>query len=131
LELSPFSGTHCKRLDGSPDVRQTTASCVAGWQIATAVSLAAFFASAQAAEPKVAAFEFEPVDTGLEGATYGPQPNQQRLAGAANQLRDRLAKSGRLEVVDIAAVVAPAPSNGWFAMTSWRRVESLDDALPR
>jgi hypothetical protein len=75
------------------------------WKIATAVSLAAVVASAHASEPKVAVFDFELVDTSLEGATYGARPDQQqRLAHAANQLRDRLAKSGRVEVVNIAAV---------------------------
>jgi hypothetical protein len=80
------------------------------WKIATAVPLAALLASSAAASgPKVAVFNFELVDTSLEGATYGPRPNQQeRLARAGNQLRDRLAKSGRIEVVDIAAVAAQA-----------------------
>jgi hypothetical protein len=75
------------------------------WKIATAVPLAAWLASsADASGPKVAVFDFELVDTSLEGATYGPRPDQQeRLARAGNQLRDRLAKSGRVEVVDIAA----------------------------
>ena len=79
------------------------------WKIATAVPLAAFVASAHASEPKVAVFDFQLVDTSLEGATYGARPDQQqRLARAADQLRDRLAKSGRVEVVDIAAVAAQA-----------------------
>lgn len=79
------------------------------WKIATALPLAAFIAGAHAAEPKVAVFDFELVDTSLEGATYGVRPDQQqRLARAANQLRDRLAKSGRVEVVDIAAVAKQA-----------------------
>lgn len=79
------------------------------WKIAIAVPLAAFVASAQAAKPKVAIFDFELVDTSLEGATYGPRPDQQeRLARAGNQLRDLLAKSGRVEVIDIAAVATQA-----------------------
>jgi Protein of unknown function (DUF2380) len=80
------------------------------WKIATAVPLAALLASsAEASGPKVAVFNFELVDTSLEGATYGPRPDQQeRLARAGNQLRDRLAKSGRVEVVDIAAVAKQA-----------------------
>jgi hypothetical protein len=79
------------------------------WRIATAVPLAAFVASAQATEPKVAVFDFELVDTSIEGATYGRRPDQgQRLARAGDQLRDRLAKSGRVEVVAIAAVAVQA-----------------------
>jgi hypothetical protein len=67
------------------------------WKNATTVSLAALLASsAEASDPKVAVFNFELVDTSLEGATYGPRHDQQeRLARAGDQLRDRLAKSGR------------------------------------
>lgn len=78
-------------------------------KIATALLLALAVTNARAAEPKVAIFDFELVDTSLEGATYGPRADQQaRLALVTNQLRDRLAKSGRVEVVDIAAVAAQA-----------------------
>ena len=79
------------------------------WKIATAVPLGMLLASAQAAEPKVAVFDFELVDTSLEGATYGPRADQQaRLAQITDQLRDQLAKSGRVTVVDITPVVAQA-----------------------
>jgi Protein of unknown function (DUF2380) len=79
------------------------------WKIATALLLWMLIASAQAAEPKVAVFDFELVDTSLEGATYGPRADQQaRLAQIADQLRDRLAKSGRVKVVDVAPVAAQA-----------------------
>jgi hypothetical protein len=65
--------------------------------------------AAAAAEPKVAVFDFELVDTSLEGATYGPRPDQQmRLVQITNQLRDQLAKSGRVAVVDISPVAAQA-----------------------
>ncbi len=66
-------------------------------------------ASAAAAEPKVAVFDFELVDTSLEGATYGPRPDQQaRLVQITNQLRDRLAQSGRVALIDISPVEAQA-----------------------
>jgi Skp family chaperone for outer membrane proteins len=67
------------------------------WKIATALPLAALLVgSAEASAPKVAVFNFERVDTSLDGAMYGPWPNQQqRLGRSGNQLRDRLAKSGR------------------------------------
>ena len=79
------------------------------WKIATAVPLGMLLASAYAAEPKVAVFDFELVDTSLEGATYGPRADQQaRLAQIANQLRDQLAKSGRVTVADITPVAEQA-----------------------
>lgn len=80
------------------------------WTIAIAVPFAALLVgSAQAAGPKVAVFNFELVDTSLEGATNGPRPDQQqRLARAGSELRDQLAKSCWVEVVDIAAVATQA-----------------------
>lgn len=54
-------------------------------------------------------FNFEVFDSGLEGATNGSRPNEQtRLSRLGNQLRDHLAKSGRVDGVDIAAVAAKA-----------------------
>ena len=79
------------------------------WKIATALPLGMLLASAHAAEPKVAVFDFELVDTSLEGATYGPRADQQaRLAQITDQLRDQLAKSGRVTVVDVTPVAAQA-----------------------
>jgi Protein of unknown function (DUF2380) len=80
----------------------------ASWKIATALLLGMLVTVGHAAEPKVAVFDFELVDTSLEGAT-GPRLDEQaRLAQTAKQLRDQLAKSGRVEVVDIAPVAAEA-----------------------
>jgi Protein of unknown function (DUF2380) len=79
------------------------------WKIATALPLGMLVAGAHAAQPKVAVFEFELVDTSLEGATYGPRVDQQaRLAQIADQLRDQLVKSGRVAVVDISPIAAQA-----------------------
>jgi hypothetical protein len=79
------------------------------WKIATTASLAILLASAHAAVPKVAVFDFELVDTSLEGATYGPRSDQQvRLAQITDRLREQLAKSGRVTVVDITPVAAQA-----------------------
>lgn len=80
------------------------------WTIAIAVPLAALPASsAEASGPKVAVFDFELLGTSLEGATYGQRSDQQqRLARAGSGLRDQLAKSGRVEVIDIAAVATEA-----------------------
>jgi Protein of unknown function (DUF2380) len=79
------------------------------WKIATAVPLAMLLASAHAPEAKVAVFDFELVDTSLEGATNGPRADQQaRLIQITDRLRDALAKSGRVTVVDITPVAAQA-----------------------
>lgn len=80
------------------------------WKIATALLIGMLVvAGADTAQPKVAVFDFELVDTSLEGATYGPRADQQmRLAQIADQLRDRLAKSGRVAVVDTAPLAAQA-----------------------
>jgi len=78
------------------------------WEFVIALPLALAVSSARAAEPKVAVFDFEFVDTSLDGATNGPRSDEQaRLAWLSNELRHRLAESGRI-VVDIAPVAAQA-----------------------
>src|ERR1700744_5478600 len=84
--------------------------------IALPVALAITFAlplalavSARADEPKVAVFDFEFVDTSLEGAEKGPRADEQaRLAALGKELRHRLAQSGRFDVVDITPIEAAA-----------------------
>ena len=79
------------------------------WTIAIALPLALALTGANASEPKVAIFDFEMVDTSLEGAANGPRADEAaRLARLAEELRQRLAQSGRVDVVDIAAVAAQA-----------------------
>ena len=83
----------------------------APWKIAAAllVGMVGPAGAAAATEPKVAVFDFELVDTSLEGATYGPRSDQQiRLVKITDQLRDRLAKSGRAAILDIAPIAAQA-----------------------
>ena len=59
--------------------------------------------------PKAAVFDFELVDTSLEGATNGPRADEQaRLLRVGDQLRQRLTQSGRFAVVDTAPVAAEA-----------------------
>ena len=59
--------------------------------------------------PKVAVFDFELMDTSLEGEKRGPQADEQaRLRTAAQQIRIGLADSGRFAVLDIAPVRAEA-----------------------
>jgi hypothetical protein len=93
-------------------VRQKTKqkSVMSGrWTIASALPLALDLTGAAAAERTVAVFDFELVDISLEGAANGPRADEQaRIMRLGNELRDRLAKSGRADVVDIAAVAAQA-----------------------
>jgi hypothetical protein len=66
-------------------------------------------AVAHAATRTVAVFDFEFVDTSLEGATNGPRPDEQaRLADLSGELRKRLSESGLVSVVDHAPVAAQA-----------------------
>ena len=66
-------------------------------------------APAAAGPPKVAVFDFELVDTSLQGEVDGPRPDEQgRLMRAGDQLRQALTESGRFVVIDIAPVNAAA-----------------------
>jgi len=79
------------------------------WTIAIALPLALVLTSARASEPKIAIFDFEMVDTSLDGAANGPRADEAaRLVRLGDDLRQRLAQSGRVDVVDIAAVAAQA-----------------------
>lgn len=72
--------------------------------------LAARPAAAQAAGLRpVAVFEFELIDTSLEGATYGPRADEQvRISEITELLRRRLAETGKFRVVDTSSVAAQA-----------------------
>ena len=59
--------------------------------------------------PKVAVFDFELVDTSLQGEVDGPRGDEQdRLMRAGDQLRKALAESGKFHLVDISPVNAAA-----------------------
>ena len=59
--------------------------------------------------PKVAVFDFELLDTSLQGEVDGPRADEQRrLKEVTEQLRKALAASGKFVVIDIAAVNAAA-----------------------
>jgi hypothetical protein len=59
--------------------------------------------------PKVAAFDFELVDTSLQGEVDGPRADEHdRLMRAGDQLRSELASSGKFQLIDIAPVNAAA-----------------------
>ena len=57
----------------------------------------------------VAVFDFELIDTSLEGAIRGARPDEQeRLARLSDQLRQRLRASGRFSLVDITPIAHEA-----------------------
>jgi Protein of unknown function (DUF2380) len=62
---------------------------------------------ARADPPKVAVFDFELVDTSLQGEVDGPRADERvRLARIGDQLRKELGDSGRFQVLDISAIKA-------------------------
>jgi hypothetical protein len=59
--------------------------------------------------PKVAVFDFELLDTSLQGEVDGPRADEQRrLKEVTEQLRKALAEAGKFVVLDIAPVNAAA-----------------------
>jgi hypothetical protein len=57
----------------------------------------------------IAVFDFELIDTSLEGSVNGPRADEQtRLADVGDRLRQRLAESGKFTLVDMAPVAAEA-----------------------
>lgn len=65
--------------------------------------------AALADPPKTAVFDFELVDTSLQGDMNGSRADEQaRLKSASDQLRKGLSDSGKFQLVDIAPVSAAA-----------------------
>ena len=59
--------------------------------------------------PKLAVFDFEMIDSSLEGQMRGKRADEQdRLTRAADQLRKELGESGKFRILDIAPVNAAA-----------------------
>jgi hypothetical protein len=75
-------------------------------RIAASVALMLLFSvSAHAELPKAAIFDFELLDTSLQGEMDGPRDDeQQRLIRTSEQIRTGLANSGKFAVLDIAPV---------------------------
>jgi hypothetical protein len=66
-------------------------------------------APAHAETPGVAVFDFELVDTSLQGEVDGPPGDERdRLMRAGDQLRKELAASGKFHLLDISPVNAAA-----------------------
>jgi hypothetical protein len=73
--------------------------------VALLALVAMMTAPAHADESKVAVFDFELIDTSLQGEVDGPRKDEQeRLARVAQQLRHALADSGKFRVLDIRPV---------------------------
>ena len=71
--------------------------------------LLSFFGVAHASQQTVAVFDFELIDTSLEGQVNGPRPDEQhRLFDLAKDLRKRLAESGAYVPVDISQIADQA-----------------------
>ena len=75
-------------------------------RIATLIALMLLFpVSAHAEAPKAAIFDFELLDTSLQGEMDGPRGDEaQRLIRTSEQIRKGLAESGKFTVLDIAPV---------------------------
>jgi hypothetical protein len=59
--------------------------------------------------PKLAVFDFEMIDSSLDGQMNGPRADeQQRLSRAGDQLRKELGESGKFRILDISPVNAAA-----------------------
>jgi hypothetical protein len=59
--------------------------------------------------PKLAIFDFEMIDTSLQGEVYGPRNDEQdRLKRVGDQLRKQLGESGKFQILDIAPINAAA-----------------------
>jgi hypothetical protein len=64
---------------------------------------------ARADPPKLAIFDFELLDTSLEGEMRGPQADEHdRLMRISDQVRRQLTESGKFQLIDISPVKAAA-----------------------
>jgi Protein of unknown function (DUF2380) len=64
---------------------------------------------ARADTPKLAIFDFELLDTSLEGEMRGPQADERdRLIRISDQVRKQLTESGKFQLLDISPVKAAA-----------------------
>jgi Protein of unknown function (DUF2380) len=81
---------------------------IRGFALAIAIVLMAT-APVRADPPKVAVFDFELLDTSLQGETDGPRADESdRLQRATEQVRKGLSDSAKYLVVDVAPVSAAA-----------------------
>jgi Protein of unknown function (DUF2380) len=77
--------------------------------VAIALLTSVLSAPARAELPKIAVFDFELVDTSLQGEVNGPRSDEHdRLLRVGDQLRKELAESGKFQLLDITPVNAAA-----------------------
>jgi hypothetical protein len=82
------------------------------WIVLAFVLIVAGWAPALADIPKTAVFDFEMIDTSLQGEKEGPRADEQaRLAKITDQLREGLAESGKFAILDISPVRSAAHNN--------------------
>lgn len=87
--------------------------CLAAVLLCAAMALPAASAARAEAPKKAAVFDFELIDTSLEGQMRGTQPAElARLALVSDRLRELLAASGKYEVVDLAPAAARIEAAG-------------------
>jgi Protein of unknown function (DUF2380) len=81
-------------------------------RIALVIAGALVLLAGEATAQRVAVFDFELIDTSLEGEARGARADEQtRLSHASDQLRQRLAESGRFTLVDIAPIAREAKAS--------------------
>jgi len=83
---------------------------------AAALAFALASSGAHAMAPTVAVFNFEFLDTSLERSTNGPRADEQaRLIRLGDELRNRLASSGRIGIGEVGPVVEQVWASNWQA----------------
>ena len=80
--------------------------------LAVAVLLSSWALAHATEPPKLAVFDFEMIDTSLQGEMNGKRSDEQeRLKKTGDQVRGELGESGRFQILDIAPVNAAAHQN--------------------
>jgi hypothetical protein len=75
--------------------------------LALPLALTAAAAHADPPPPKLAVFDFELLDTSLQGEMNGPRKDEQeRLVRADEQIREELGRSGKFRLIDVSPVEA-------------------------
>ena len=68
----------------------------------------------------VAVFDFELIDTSLQGEISGTRADEQaRLTRLGDQLRQRLRESGRFSVIDITPIARGNTDETWSRTLDW------------
>lgn len=95
-------------------MRKSTAAALAALALLLSASPEGLVRAAEEPLP-LAVFDFELIDTSLEGEVSGPREDEQkRLVLISDLLRKMLAESGRYEIVDIAPAAAVIQDAGYI-----------------